>query len=240
VNRFDDAAGSHRLLIIGAGGLGAIAASLVDDINMLAMQNDRVPPWEIIGYADGDPAKHGNQHAGRAVRGSIDEIARTAPGSELCFFCAIGDNAARARTVERAESVGWKPATLVHPSAVLATNVELGPGTYIGPLSVIAANSKVGAHAIVDAHVSIGHDVLLKDFCSVFPGARISGFCSIEEYALVGSNATLLPGTRVGERAIVGAASLAHGLIEPDTTVFGVPGRVIPRTRDRYFANSFH
>ena len=146
--------------------------------------------------------------------------------------CAIGENDVRAKIVRTAEELGWRPATLVHPTAILGPNVEIGPGSYVGPVSVISVNTRIGAHVIIDMHVSIGHDAVLNNFCAVFPGARISGSCSLGEYALVGSNATLLPGTQVGERAVVGASSLAHGSVEPDTTILGVPARIVRRRRN--------
>jgi sugar O-acyltransferase (sialic acid O-acetyltransferase NeuD family) len=221
----------RELVIVGAGGYGSVAASVADDINALATKHDQETPWHVVGYADSNATKRGRLHAGRAVLGTIEEMSRDFPGRDLWFFCAIGDNNARAKIVRLAERLGWKPATLVHPSAILASTVEIGAGSYIGPASVISVDTKIGAHVIIDMHVSIGHDAVLKDFCAVFPGARISGCCCLGEYALVGSNATLLPGTRVGERAVVGASSLAHGSVEPDTTILGVPARVIQRRR---------
>jgi sugar O-acyltransferase (sialic acid O-acetyltransferase NeuD family) len=217
----------RELVIVGAGGYGSVAASVADDINALASKHDQEARWDVLGYADSNAAKRGRLHAGRPVLGTIEEMGRDFHGRDLWFFCAIGENDVRAKIVRIAEEFGWKPATLVHPTAVLANNVEIGAGSYIGPVSVISVNTKIGAHVIVDMHVSIGHDAVLKDFCAVFPGARISGCCCLGEHALVGSNATLLPGTRVGERAVVGASSLAHGLVEPDTTILGVPARVI-------------
>jgi sugar O-acyltransferase (sialic acid O-acetyltransferase NeuD family) len=221
--------GTRELVIIGAGGFGAVAASVADEINAAAIEHDCAAPWDLIGYADGDAAKHGTQYAGRTVHGTIAEVGRHFHDRELSFFCAIGDNDVRVKIVRLAEGLGWKPATLVHPSAILAGTVEIGAGSYIGPASVISVNTKIGIHVIIDMHVSVGHDAVLKDFCAVFPGARISGCCFLGEYALIGSNATLLPGTRVGERAVVGASSLAHGSVEPDTTILGVPARVIHR-----------
>jgi acetyltransferase-like isoleucine patch superfamily enzyme len=88
---------------------------------------------------------------------------------------------------------------------------------------------KIGGHVVVDSHVSIGHDAALMDFCEIFSGARINGNCQVGEYAVIGCNATLLPGTLVGQRAVVGANSLAHGLVEPHVTIFGVPARVLRR-----------
>jgi sugar O-acyltransferase (sialic acid O-acetyltransferase NeuD family) len=221
----------RELVIVGAGGYGSVAASVADDINTLASKHDQEAPWDVVGYADSDATKIGRRHAGRAVLGTIEEVDRDFHGRDLWFFCAIGDNDARAKIVRLAKGLGWKPATLVHPSAILAGNVEIGAGSYIGPASVVSVDTKIGAHVIIDMHVSIGHDAVLKDFCAVFPGARISGCCCLGEYALVGSNATLLPGTKLGERAVVGASSLAHGSVEPDTTILGVPGRVVHRRR---------
>jgi sugar O-acyltransferase (sialic acid O-acetyltransferase NeuD family) len=221
--------GTRELVIIGAGGFGAVAASVAEDINNAAIELDRTAPWELIGYADLDPTKRGSMRAGRTVRGSIEDVARDLHDRELWFLAAIGDNRARAKMVQLAEEFGWKPATLVHPRAIVDSTVKIGPGTYVGPFSVISVNTEIGAHVIVDMHVSIGHDAVIRDYCAIFPGARITGYCCLEESALIGCNAALLPGTRVGERAIVGASSLAHGSVEADTTVLGVPARIIHR-----------
>lgn len=219
----------RELLIIGAGGFGAVAACIAESMNAAATDHDGAGPWEVIGYADGDPAKRGTRHAGGIVHGTIEEAGRAFQGRALWFCCAIGDNKARAKMVQCALKFGWKPATLVHPSAILDRSVEIGGGSFIGPLVVVSWNTRIGAHVVVDAHVSIGHNAVLMDFCEVFAGARINGNSQVGEYALVGCNGTLLPGTLVGRGAVVGANSLAHGVVAPDTTVVGVPPRIIRR-----------
>lgn len=222
-------ASKRELLIIGAGGFGAVAARMALSMNMAAINHAAAPSWDVVGYADDDAAKRGTRHAEHVVHGTIEEAERIFRGRPLWFFCAIGDNSARARMARRAEEFGWKPATLVHPSAILDSTVKIGPGTCVGPASVISFNTKIGTHVLIDTHVSVGHDSELMDFCEVFSGARINGNCYVSEYALVGCNATVLPGTVVGCRAVVGANSLAQGLVEPDTTVFGIPARIIRR-----------
>ena len=217
------------LVIIGAGGFGAIAACAAEDINEVSFENGEEVPWNLVGYADCDAEKWGVSHAGCTVHGTIEDVARAQGDRELWFLCAVGDNVARAEMVRLAQSFGWKPATLVHPSAILASNAVIGEGTYIGPAAVVSSNAKIGAHVIIDMQVSVGHDAVVQDFCAVFPGARVTGRCHLGEYVIVGSNAALLPGTIVGDRAVVGASSFAHGRIEPDTTVLGVPARIIHR-----------
>jgi hypothetical protein len=148
----------RELVIIGAGGFGVVAAWVADEINAIASKHVPAVPWDVIGYADCDAAKRGTQRAGRTVYGTIEEVGRDFHGHGLWFFCAIGDNGIRAKMVRRAEELGWKPATLVHPTAILASTVEIGAGSYIGPASVISVNAKIGAHVIIDMHVSVGHD----------------------------------------------------------------------------------
>jgi sugar O-acyltransferase (sialic acid O-acetyltransferase NeuD family) len=218
----------RELLIIGAGGFGAVAGRVAESMNAAAHHHG-AGPWEVVGYADCNRAKHGARHDGRIVHGTVEEAAQTFADRALWFFCAIGDNQARGRMVQRAIEFGWRPAALIHPSAILDPTTEIGGGSFVGPLVVISWNARIGAHVVVDAHVSIGHNAVLMDFSEVFAGARINGNCQLGEYALVGCNGTLLPGTLVGRGAVVGANSLAHGTVPPDATVVGAPPRIIRR-----------
>lgn len=223
----------RKLVIIGAGGFGTVAASVADSMNAVATHGGTgAAPWDVIGYVDGDVAKSGTRHAERAVLGTIEEVSGGFRGCDLWFFCAIGDNRARAKMAERAKNLGWKAATLVHPSAIIDSSAEIGAGSCIAAVVTVSYKAKIGGHVVVDSHVSIGHGAVLMDFCEIFSGARINGNCQVGEYALIGCNATLLPGTLVGDRAVVGANSLAHGLVEPDATIFGIPARVLRRSRN--------
>jgi sugar O-acyltransferase (sialic acid O-acetyltransferase NeuD family) len=222
-------ASKRKLVIIGAGGFGAVAASLIDCMNAVPVHPNGTTLWDVIGYVDGDTAKCGTRHAGRPVLGTIEELGRDFRGREPWFFCAIGDNQKRAKMARRAESLSWKAATLVHPSAIVDPTVEIGAGSYIGPAVVISYKTKIGDYVVIDSHVSVGHNAILMDFCEIFSGARINGNCHVDKYALIGCNATLLPGAYVGDRAVVGPNSLAHGWIEADTTIIGVPARMIRR-----------
>lgn len=224
--------GVRELVIVGAGGFGPVAASAADDINAAAIERDRAAPWDVIGYADLDTAKRGTLRGGRTVRGTLEDVRRDFQGRELWFLCAIGDNRARAKMVRLAEEFGWKAATFVHPTAIVDSTAKVGPGSFIGPLSTIAVNAEIGAHVVIDTHVSVGHNAVIKNYCTVSPGARITGYCRLEEYVFVGCNSAFLPGTHVGDRAVVGANSLACRSVEADTTVLGVPARAIYRRQN--------
>lgn len=227
----------RELVIIGAGGFGSVAASMVASVNALQGSEVKEALWNVLGFIDGDRTKRGTRHAEYPVLGTIDEVADDLRNNgELWFFCAIGDNQIRARIARHAENLGWKPAILIHPSALVDNSAVVEPGACVGPMVTIACNARIGSHVVVDSHVSIGHDVVLKEFCEIFSGARINGNCRVGSYAVVGCNATLLPGTVVGDRAVVGVNSVASSSVQADTTVFGVPARTIRKSSNLFSA----
>jgi UDP-3-O-[3-hydroxymyristoyl] glucosamine N-acyltransferase len=65
----------------------------------------------------------------------------------------------------------------IGPMAVIGANAELGDGVTIGPLTVIGDGVIVGEHSKIGSHVSLSH-ALVGRYVHIKPGARIgqSGF----------------------------------------------------------------
>ena len=59
------------------------------------------------------------------------------------------------------------------------------------------------------------------------PGATVAGQVLIEDEAVIGTNATVLPNLRIGSRAIIGAGAVVTHDVAPGTTVIGVPARPV-------------
>lgn len=217
----------RNLLIIGAGGFGCESAWVAQEMIPAAGETDtRVAGWNILGFVDSDERKRHTQHGGYAVHGTLEQAAEMFT-DDVWFFCAIGNNVARQKLASSALSLGWKPATLIHPSAVIADTASVRAGTFVGPGAIVSSNAHVGEYVIINMHVSVGHDVVVGDYSQLSPGSRLSGFCFLEELVFLGTNAVLMPSTRVGRGAVVGTCSLGRGLIESNTTVCGVPARVV-------------
>lgn len=213
----------RNLIIFGGGGFGAEAAWVAEDVNAAAGQ----PEWNILGYADDDPGKHGCEFYGFRVLGTAEEIAWRDVGRDVWYSCAVGDNAARQELAARLDGLGWRAATLIHPSVIRAKNVEVGEGTYVGPLSTLSPNCTVGRHVIVNQRVAIGHDAVVDDFSNLCPGAQINGSCRVGKLAVVGSNSSIIQGRLIGENAVLGSNSVAIRSVDAGITVLGVPAKRI-------------
>lgn len=225
--RRSNEAGPHDLIIVGAGGFAAEGLWVAEAMNQSAMAAGRPALWNILGCCVYDPSLYPAEILSYRVLGTPLDVARSHPEASLHYICSIGDNRIREQEARLAESLGWRPATLIHPSCQVAPNATIGAGTYLAAAAVVCPNTRVGSHVVINNHVSVGHDSIMGDFSQACPGSRISGRCKVGRSAFLGTNATLLPGIALGERAVLGANSVAVRNLEPEVTAVGSPARVV-------------
>jgi sugar O-acyltransferase (sialic acid O-acetyltransferase NeuD family) len=142
---------------------------------------------------------------------------------------ALGSNARRVELGGLAQQQGIALATLIDPSAIVATSAELGTGSVLMAHVIINANARIGAHCILNTACTIDHDDDLADGVQIGPGAHAAGDVRFGEKALVGVGASLIPGVRIGREAIVGAGAVVTNDVADGVTVAGVPARPINR-----------
>lgn len=142
---------------------------------------------------------------------------------------------------------------IFHPDLVNLYGCAVGSGTKIGAFVevqsgvTIGKNCKISSHAFIcegvtlEDGVFIGHGVMFTN--DLFPRSRnASGELAgpgdwslietlVGEDASIGSNATILPGVKIGEGALVGAGSVITKDVPPWTVVLGNPAKVIRRLK---------
>jgi galactoside O-acetyltransferase len=135
-------------------------------------------------------------------------------------------------------------------------NICLGSNVRIDPYCVLSAGAEltIGSHVHIAAHVLLagGAGIRIRDFAGISHGTKLlstsddfsAGVLTgptvpldlrkvvaapivIGRHAVIGANSVVLPGTRVGDGATVGALSLARGALEDWKVYAGVPARVI-------------
>jgi sugar O-acyltransferase (sialic acid O-acetyltransferase NeuD family) len=218
-----------ELIVVGAGGFAAEVLWAAEAMNQSAIAAGRSPLWNILGCCVYDPSLYPSKVLSYPVLATPQEVAQEREGKFLHYICGIGDNRIREKEVGVVEALGWRPATLIHPSCQIAPNAIIGPGTYVAACSVIAPNVKIGSHVVINIHVSIGHDSTMADFSQACPGSRVLGKCKLERSALLGANATLLPGIELGAEAVLGANSVAVSAVPPRVTAFGLPAKIVKK-----------
>lgn len=101
---------------------------------------------------------------------------------------AIGNNEVRKRI---ANEVSHRFSSVIHPSAVIASNVVIGIGTVILANAVIQSNVRIGQHCIINSNVVVDHDATIEDLVSIYPGTYIGGESRITKSKVVKANSVI-------------------------------------------------
>lgn len=208
---------ARQLVIIGAGGFGREVLDVVEAINAAGDQ-----AYEVAGFVDDlQPDAAALAALSVTVLGGAEML----PTLEGLYVVGIGDAEVRRRYASDADAAGLIATTLVHPSATVGRDAQIGSGSVVCSHVGITTHVRIGRHVHLDQNCTVGHDCLLADFTRVNPGANISGNVTLEEGASVGAGAVILQGLTIGEGATVGAGAVVTRSVKPGAVVKGVPAR---------------
>ncbi len=104
-----------------------------------------------------------------------------------------------------ASPVEYKPG--IHPTAVIADSVKIGPDCHIGAYTVIEEGAVIGKKSIICANTYIGHEVKIGSECKIYPGVVIRERC------ILGSNVIIHPNVCIGGDGF-GYAPSAFGIVK--------------------------
>lgn len=209
-----------EIVILGAGDFGKEVTWLIEDINKVK------PTYIILGYLDDDKKKIGQLLNGYKCIGPINYLTDLNKNHHACAIIATQNGNIRKKFVDMFPGFDdWE--TLIHPSVNLSDTAVLGRGCVICANNNISVNTRIGDQVIMNLSVTIGHDCEIGNYVSVMSGCVISGHVTIQDGAYFGSNSTVVPGMKVGYRAKVGAGSVVIRNVKDDTTVMGVPAKVL-------------
>lgn len=209
-----------ELVIIGAGGFGREVAWLIDEINEISTE------WNLIGFIDEDKEKYGKDLNGYRILGGFEYFEWK---KDIYYVCAIGNSKIKKDIIEnKCSKYNIKPATLIHPSVIMSKkHNEIGEGCIICAGSIITVNTKIGEHVIINLDCTVGHDVVINNYATIYPSVNISGNCNIGECAELGTGTQIIQGKIIGSNSIIGAGSVVVKDIESNKTAVGIPAKVI-------------
>jgi acetyltransferase EpsM len=210
----DTAAPETRpLLILGARSFAREVADLVGD----------VPQLELAGFVENTDRTRCSEPIDGLPVHWVDDIAGLA-ATHWCV-CAFGSNR-RIDFIRRAEAMGFRFATVIHPTARVSRRSVVGAGGIVSPGVQIAAHTVIGRHALINRGALLGHDIVAGECISVGPGANVGGACRIESGCYIGMGSTVIERLSIGAGSVVAAGAVVIRDVPPHVMVAGVPAAV--------------
>ena len=208
---------SQAIFIYGAGGFAREVAWLVDC--------DREAPFQILGFID-DSGKKSEQWPDSRPVMSYEQARGIAPDAGIVV--AIGNPVVRQRISERLHANNVSQPTLKHHALEISERVALGEGCVLCSGSSLTVDITIGAGVHVNLNCTIGHDVVIGDFCTLSPGVHVSGCVTIGKNVFIGTGASILNGTfdkplTIGDGCVIAAGACLTKSAEAHTLYAGVP-----------------
>lgn len=194
-----------KICILGAGGHAKvvieIAESLGCEIDDVFDQNNDIE--KVLQYS---------------VMHNLDDLS-----TSKNVFLALGSNHSRKTNAEKFSTT---KINLVHPSAVISKNADLGFGNAVMAGVVINSSTIIGDHCIINTRAAIDHDCEIGNFVHVSPGATLAGNVTVDEGAQIGIGACVKQNIKIGKWAVVGAGAVVVQNVPDFSVVFGNPAKV--------------
>jgi UDP-perosamine 4-acetyltransferase len=204
------------VIILGAGGHAKvlIQALLLNHIS-------------IIGVLDHRDIELGRKVMGIPIIGDDDSVLKYSTQDILLVngLGSVKSMTARQSLFAKMKRQGYLFTTVIHPSAIIASDVTFGEGVQIMAGAIVQAGCYVGDNSLINTRVAVDHDCHIGDHVHIAPGAILSGNVSVGSETHIGTGATIIQGIGVGHHCLVAAGSVVIHDVPDGKIVMGVPAR---------------
>lgn len=129
----------------------------------------------------------------------------------------------------------------IEPGAIIRDQVTIGDNAVIMMGAIINIGAEIGAKTMIDMGAVLGGRATVGENCHIGAGTVLAGVVEppsatpviIEDDVVMGANAVVLEGVRVGKGAVVAAGAIVIEDVEPYTVVGGVPARVLKKIDEK-------
>lgn len=129
----------------------------------------------------------------------------------------------------------------IEPGAIIREQVEIGDSAVIMMGAVINIGAVIGEGTMIDMGAVLGGRAIVGKRCHIGAGAVLAGVVEppsatpviVEDNVLIGANAVVIEGVRIGEGAVVAAGSVVIEDVAPGMVVAGAPARVVKKKDEK-------
>ncbi|WP_369282801.1 2,3,4,5-tetrahydropyridine-2,6-dicarboxylate N-acetyltransferase [Oscillibacter sp. GMB15532] len=123
----------------------------------------------------------------------------------------------------------------IEPGSIIREKVEIGEGAVIMMGAILNIGAIVGPGTMIDMGVVLGGRATVGAHCHIGAGAVLAGVVEpasatpviVEDNVLVGANAVIIEGIRVGKNAVVAAGAVVVEDVPENAVVAGCPARIV-------------
>lgn len=204
-----------QLVIIGAGGMGRTYYDMACESVGYGTE------YTIKGFIDDNTAALDGFPNYPPMLGTISDYK---PQPNEVFVCSIGGGSRR-KCMEQIIAKGGSFLTMIHKTARLGTNVEVGEGTVVGAFTTIGADAKVGKYNLIQSYTVVGHDSRIGDWNRIDTHVTLVGGTIVEDEADIHTSAMISHKVVIESNSRVAACSFVIRRVKSGTTVMGNPAK---------------
>lgn len=123
----------------------------------------------------------------------------------------------------------------IEPGAIIRDEVIIKKNAVVMMGAILNIGAEVGEGTMIDMGAVLGGRAIVKDHCHIGAGAVLAGVIEpasatpviIEDNVLVGANAVVIEGVRVGKNAVVAAGAVVIEDVPENAVVAGCPAKII-------------
>jgi 2,3,4,5-tetrahydropyridine-2-carboxylate N-succinyltransferase len=201
------------------------------------------------------------------VKGDVDEsdlgdLEFYGSGGSYTIFCSddeaeelllcLGDRAKASRVVNDRRNSAIPLLDLrkinarIEPGALIREGAQIGKNAVIMMGAVINLGAVVGDETMIDMGAILGARATVGKRCHIGAGAVLAGVLEppskqpviVEDDVLVGGNAVVLEGVRIGKGAVVAAGAVVTSDVEAGSVVAGSPAKKVKDVDDQTIAKT--
>lgn len=212
MNKTDD------LIIVGSGGFAREVRQLIND------QKNSGKKYNILGWVSNEP--QGTFIDGLKVLGNDEWLLNYS--FPVCIVIAIGNGKIRNSVYLKIKNnINFSYPNIIANNSINIDVNKLGKGAIITHNNVFTTNISIGDFFICNLMCTIGHDCIIGDFVTLYPGVCVSGNVKLDDCVSLGTKSCVLENKHIKKNSFIGAGAVVIDDIDENSVAVGIPAKKI-------------
>ncbi|MFC3799868.1 acetyltransferase [Cohnella sp. GCM10012308] len=205
------------VIVLGGGGHAKV---VIESLRLLGAK--------IVGITAPNPTDIADSLQNYPWIGNDAAIQQSYSTADIILINGIGQVAhsgLRSRLYDDFKQKGYTFGAIIHPAAIMASDVRLGEGAQIMAGCIVQPSVEIGDNTVLNTRSSIDHDCRIGHHVHIAPGAILAGGVIVDDEAFIGAGAVVIEGRRIGKGAVVGAGAVVVRNVPAGARHAGVPAK---------------